>query len=366
MRQIAKRANVSLSTVSVVLNRTKDVPVAEETREAVLEVAREMGYAQHSLARAIKSPLRHIGIAVGDTQEAYETFTSVIFQGAAQHVLASGYYPIVLPVGNYESETKADTVAVPAKVIELFESRLIDGLILDKPSFLDKEVRGIVDAGVPTVVVNTGTGLRDSAGIMVPTVTIADRDGAQLATQHLIELHHERIALVMRPYTQGPRAHRSQPVYEFRIGYEHAITRAGLHVVPSLVVEGDVIDQDVTYAAIEKLMSLPEPTRPTALLVGDSQMAIMTMNCLRRLGLSIPRDISIVGYGDLDIASRLSEPRLTTVGAPLRENGRLAAANLLTLLEHGSRGTTDSTVLDSPTPVLQPRLNVGATTRAIL
>lgn len=365
MREIARRANVSLSTVSVVLNRTKDVPVADETRDAVLEAAREMGYARHSIARAIKSPLRHIGIAVGDAQEAYETFTSVIFQGAAQHVLASGYYPIVLPVGKYESETKADTAEVPAKVVELFESRLIDGLILDKPSFLDTEVRRIVDAGVPTVVVNTGLGLRNSNDVVVPTATIDDQLGGRLAANHLIELGHRRIAMVMRPYTQGPRAHRSMPVMEFRVGYEKALSVASVPIDEQLVVEGDVIDPRATYEALAKLIALPENQRPTAIIVGDSQMAIMTMNYVRRAGLEVPRDISLVGYGDFDIASRLSEPTITTVEAPLRENGKLAAANLLQLLDHGPRGTTDSSVLESPALILSPRFREGATTRRL-
>jgi DNA-binding LacI/PurR family transcriptional regulator len=364
MRQIAKRAKVSLSTVSVVLNHTDDVPVADETRELVLGVARELGYAKHSLARAIKSPLRHIGIAVGDTQEAYETFTSVIFQGAAQHLLASGYYPIVLPVGKYESETKADTKAVPAKVVELFESRLIDGLILDKPSFLDPEVRQIVDAGVPTVVVNTGVGLRDAAGRMIPTVTIDDRLGGHLGARHLLGLGHKKIAMVMRPYAQGPRAHHSTPVMELRLGYQAALAEARLTVDPALVVEGDVLDQRITYAAMEKLMSLPKGVRPTAMIVGDSQMALMAINALRRLNVAIPRDVSLVGYGDFDIASRLSEPLLTTVEAPLRENGRLAAANLIALLEQRRPGSKKETTTFKSNPVLQPTLRPGETTAA--
>ncbi len=363
MREIAKQANVALSTVSVVLNHTQDVPVSDATRQMVLRVALELGYTRHSLARAIKSPLRQIGIAVGDTREACESFTSIIFQGVAQHVLGSGYYPILLPVGQYESETKADLTQVPARVIELFQSRLIDGLVLDKPSFLNKEVCAIVDAGIPTVVVNTGLGLCDSAGRLIPTVTINDRLGGRIAAQHLLALGHARIALVMRSFTQGPRANYSMPVNELRLGYEAALKQEKVAVDPRLVVEGDVIEPDLTYAAVNKIMQLPSGMRPTAIIVGDSQMAIMVMNGLRRMGLSIPQDVSLVAYGDIDVVSRLSEPRLTIVEAPFLENGRLAAANLLTLLDHcRNRTSSGPSPLDPVAPILDPRLSPGATT----
>src|SRR5262245_52481084 len=137
MRGIARRARVSPSTVSVVLNRTPHVPVAEQTRLRVLKAARSLGYQQAFLSRAIKSPLRHVGIAVGDLVLAQESFTAVIFRGIHQHLHSRGYSALLQPVGEYVAEDKADTDSVPARVAELHRSRLIDGVIVDKQYFLN-------------------------------------------------------------------------------------------------------------------------------------------------------------------------------------------------------------------------------------
>lgn len=352
MREIARRAKVSASTVSVVLNGTPGVPVAGQTRDRVLREARRAGYASAAIARAIKSPLRHLGIAVGNLDEAFETFASVILQGAQQLALERGYHPVMLPVGRYQSERKEDTVSVPNQVIDLHRSRLIDGVILDKPHFLDAEIRVMHDGRVPIVVVNGGVPQQVRPGAVVPSVTLNDRAAGRIAAMHLIGLNHRRIAYLGRPFQQGPRAYHSAPVSNFREGFESAFSHAGLRHDPDSMLEGDMFDRDVNAAAIRRLVARRD--RPTALVVGDDAMAIMAVNALTAMGINVPRDISVVGYGDLPIAQRLAFPPLTTVRVPLRDNGRRAAANLIALLEGES--------IHETMHVLEPELIVRATT----
>lgn len=330
MRRIAQLADVSLSTVSVVLNHRTDVPVADETRQRVLRVAGEFGYANASIAKAIREPLRHIGIAVGDVVEAHRTFTSLIFEGVYDHMLARGYRPLLLPVGRYRSEDEADLATVPQRAFELHRSRLVDGLIIDKPHFLSAEITRMYKARIPLVVVNGGV-QRIRAGVYVPSVTIDDYAGGRLATQHLLELGHRRVALMTRPYEKGPRAYHSTPVAEHRRGYVEALADAGVAADRNWIVEGDMLSKTTTADAIASLMQLPK--RPSAIVVGDDIMAMIVTNTLRAMRLRVPHDVSIVGYGDQPIAQQLSDPELTTVRVPLVENGRSAAAKLVSILE---------------------------------
>lgn len=353
MRRIAQRARVSASTVSVVLNRTPHVPVADATRRKVLAAARTMGYQEASLSRAIKTPLRHVGIAVGDLVLAQESFTALIFRGAQEHLLGRGYYALLQPVAHYVSETKSDTASVPTKILELHRSRLMDGVILDKQYFLDDEVLRLRHADLPLVAVNAGLHV-DPAGLPIPSVTINDHAAGRLAAAHLLGLGHRRIAYIGRPWQHGPRAFRSTPVFEFRRGFEEALADAFVPLDPALTHEGDLLDKSINYAAVAGVMKLASP--PTAIVAGDDQIAVMAINALRQRGLRVPEDVSVVGCGDLSTAQRLVEPGLTTVHAPLYENGVQAATLLLALIE--------GKPVAQPQIVLEPRLVVRGTTSA--
>jgi len=357
--EIAKAAGVATSTAYVALNRESGVPVAEETRAKVLAAAEELGYQQSVLSRAIKSPLRQVGFGVGDIHLVQNTFSSVIFQAANEHLYDHGYSAVVHRVAWYRSETEQDVVTVPGRVIDLHRSRLVDGMILDKQFFLDREIFPMQDAGVRVVCVNGGLQM-DRHGTPTPTVTNDSELAARLAVEHLASLGHRRVALVSRPYAKGPHAFHSQLVKDFRDGFEAGCVTAGEALRTEWIVEGDMLDRVATFGAIDALFAPGTAgsgaVRPTALVVGDDQIAVMAIQRLRAIGLRVPEDVSIVGFGNLEVANRLGDLPLTTIDPMLTENGRAAARMLIEMIRGGA--------VAQPHDVIQPKLVVRESTAA--
>ncbi len=350
MRQIADRAGVSVATVSYVLNSTCNVPIGTETRARVHAIANELGYHRSLLGRSIKQPLRHIGVAVGAPDQTEQTYTAELFAGIREQTLDAGYYPVLQPMPHQIGQSAgADLVR---RVGEVHRSKLIDGFIIDKAPFLTAPLVELYEQGVPLVLVNSVPDVRTSDGRPVPIVNVDNRLGASLAAHHLLELGHRRIGLIL-PDSGGTRLEpTANRILDVLHGYRDAISAAGLPRDDALIMQGDLVDRACTQKAVESMMRLA--AAPTALFVADDAMAVMAINALRRLGLSVPGNVSVIGYGDWPIVSRLAEPPLTTVHTPLRDNGRLAAKLLIDFLETGS--------VNDPSIVIEPRLIVRAST----
>jgi LacI family transcriptional regulator len=145
-------------------------------------------------------------------------------------------------------------------------------------------------------------------------ISVDNRLGAYRATEHLIELGHRRIGLISGPLVQ--------PVAHHRIaGYHDALRKYGLPYDPALVVHGNFAHSGGEAGATH-FLSLADP--PTAIFASNDQMAFGTVRTLRRHGLRVPEDISVIGFDDIPEAS-ISYPLLTTMRQPLAEMGRLAA-----------------------------------------
>lgn len=354
LSQIARKAGVSPATVSIVLNRRGDIAIADATRRKVMDIAHGLGYQREGLARSILQPLRYIAIAVGDAYGAHETFTASIFEGIQRELHARGYHALFHLIDSpavHVAGAEGVVLAAAQKIVEASRSRLIDGLVLDKQYFPDKAVRGLAKAAVPLVTVNGGQ-LSDARDRPVASVTIDDFKAGRLTAAHLIELRHRRVALVSRPFQRGPRAYESTPVRNFRLGYESALADAGIQATGGWTVEADMLDKEATYRAVESVMALTD--RPTALVCGDDQIAAMAINALRRLGLRVPEDASVMGCGNLPVVGRLVDPGLSTVALPLEENGRRAAGLLIDLIE--------GRPVSQPQVVLNPELIIRQST----
>ncbi|MCC6423805.1 MAG: LacI family DNA-binding transcriptional regulator [Phycisphaerales bacterium] len=326
--EIARRLGLSQSTVAHVLNQTPGMKFSEQTRGRIMSMADRLDYQAVRLRHSIKSPLRHIGIAVGEADERSRTYTNQIFNAASREALERRYYPVMhsLPTG----VGKPDHSAAVARIVELYETRLSDGFILDKACFLSADTRQLAESGIPIVLVH-GSPQRLDDGREVPAVTIDDFRGGRLGTEHLLELGHRRIAMICRPYWRLPSPFRVYAVGQLLLGYTAALHEAGLTVDPGLIADADPADKQTVYEAVNRLMALKQP--PTAIFAGDDALAVMAIHALNRRGLGVPWDVSVMGYEDWAPAVQLSEPALTTVHVPLEENGRQAAAMLIQLLE---------------------------------
>ena len=319
IRDIATRAGVSITTVSRVLNDRPDV--ASETREAVLEVIRELNFTSNRALRPAPSGRTGlVGVTIpmvlGDYFAQLITgFTEALYELDMQAVLCPTFH-------HQERELTL--------VNQLLE-RKIDGAILVLPDESTDDLLHLKQKGFPFVVADEGYPLDGH----FPLVAAANMAGAIEATEHLLGLGHRRIGLIKgipgfvatEDRTNGYRAALvRQPV--------SGPTRRSRRSASSASIEG--------RAAAAQLLDLPE--RPTAIFASNDEMAVAVLQEARARGIRVPEDLSVVGFDDTMVA-QIAVPALTTVHQPLEEVGRMAV-NLL------------ARIMDEP-PAHPIRLEVG-------
>ena len=311
IRDVASHAGVSHQTVSRVINGNPNV--AEVTREKVLATISTLGYVPSPMARGLISNRTHsIGIVAEDISD--QTFARWV-AGAERAARARGYY---LMIGSVEPEDDE------RGYLRLMLERRVEGLLLARPSVLLplSELEPVMAAGVPIVSVGTS----HPHGI---AVDVDNRQGGYDATSHLIGHGHRAIATILGPADWPSTAARLD-------GYRAALDEAGIGYDPALVVQATGWGLESGRTAGAELRA--RGTRFTALFAHSDLIAFGAMRELRLQGLSIPDDVSVVGYDDLPVAAYV-DPPLTTVHQPMEELGALAAGLLLDQLAgEGSQG----------------------------
>lgn len=350
MRDIAKRAGVSPTTVAHTLNNTPEAQVAQKTREKVWQAAKQLGYQRSLLRRSIKDPLRHLGIAIGRPGQEDELDTDALFEGIRIQAQENRYIPIMQAMPTSIGQTDSSDAA--RQIINLYRQKLLDGLILDKQCFPNVSVTDMSGHGVPLVTVNGSFEAVTAEGDPIPGVIYDSRHGARLAVNHLLELGHRRIGLITRPFYRYSMPFRPMLIRTLLIGFWETLESAGILPDDHLFRDGSPLDRQLTARALDELLALPDP--PTALFVADDAMAVMAINHLRLCGLRVPQDMSVIGYGDHALPVLLAQPELTTIRTDLHENGRQAAEMLIHLLE--------GVPLPQRQIMLQPELIVRAST----
>jgi DNA-binding LacI/PurR family transcriptional regulator len=320
IRTVAARAGVSKSLVSLVLQ--KSPRVSEEKRQAVLKAVAELGYRPDPVARSLaERRTRTIGIVIDDLSNPWYV---ELLDGLRPVLHEHGLRPLL-----------ADGRTEPDAVQALADLR-VDGLVLvgtPTASAVD-QVNGL-GSPVPTVVAGTREPL-------LPTVDVIANDdyhGGRLATTHLVELGHRRIAHVVGEREVGRLR---------RMGYEAVMTDAGLDVV---CVAGDWTEAAGRRAGFALLGS---PDRPTAVVAANDLSAVGVLAAADKLGLRVPEDLSIVGY-DNTVFSRLHRLSLTTIDSHSTEVGQVAGRTLTARIG-GERGTAGVRLLF---PALIERSSTG-------
>jgi LacI family transcriptional regulator len=200
------------------------------------------------------------------------------------------------------------------------EQQNLFGAILPPSVSEDQALADILTAaGCPYV--RIASVVLDDARSMIKT---HDSEGAAAAARHIATLGHERIA-----HIRGPSTFRSS--HERLRGFEEGLAEFGLKLDPKLVLEGGYTFES-GVACAGKLLERPASSRPTAVFAGNDEMAVGVYQAARRAGFGVPEDLSIVGFDDTPMASRIWPP-LTTVRLPIRDMGKAAAA--LLVHEHG-------------------------------
>ena len=299
--QVAERAGVSLSTVSRVLNGKSSVNQA--LKEKVEKAVKELNYRPNSVARSLaNSRTDSIGVLVpelnapffGDLMQAVES----TFRGADKHV--------IITVGKNCLATEKDAV-------EFLISRNCDALIMHAEALSDEYLLELNNNKLPIALVN-----RQVEGMEDACTVLNNEKGGYLATRHLLELGHKHIAYVSGPTDKADAMARLE-------GHKRALNEAGIAVNSQLIYNGDYQEEGGKVGLLE-LLARDMPF--SALVCANDWMASGAISCARDLGMSLPHDLSIVGFDDVVFAHHVF-PRLTTVSNPVADMAETSAKYIL-------------------------------------
>jgi LacI family transcriptional regulator len=304
LEEVARRAGVSPSTVSRILNGT--ARVRESKRKAVERAIAELDYHPNVMARGLAGG-RSMSVGV-ITQDIASAFYNETLKGIEDSLSLAGYAPLCVS-GHWNRDKEAERMA-------LLVARRVDGIIvltgmLDDATLLSYAQR------LPLII--TGRNLR---GPNLFSIQLGNEQAAYEATRHLIELGHTRIG-----HIAGPEA--NVDAQERLAGYRRALTEAGLPVDERLVAIGDFHEASGLLALNQLLESR---LNFTALFVANDQMAYGARLALYRKGIRVPEDVSLVGFDDLP-GSLYATPPLTTVRQPVYDLGKAAGGAMLQLIQ---------------------------------
>ena len=306
LRDVARKAGVSVSTVSHVFNGYHDIPA--ETQQKVWDAARELDYHPNASARNLVSRRSHLlGLVVPDRSGMHHPFLYAVICGVAE-AIAGTNFGLTLSVAEEDEHSWREQ-------LNRWKEQRLEGLIAMGIAEDHPVAKAILESGIPAMLVDTIL-----EGPRVSWVKSNDIEGAASAVRHLLSLGHRRIA-----YIHGSGGQICQERLE---GYRLALSEAGIPFDAVLVDIGD-FTKSGGYRAMNRILSR---ATPTAVFAASDMMAFGAMECLRDRGLHLPDDMAIVGFDDIDAASHVT-PALTTVRQFGDRMGREAAETLLDFLE---------------------------------
>jgi len=285
IRDVAKKAGVSVATVSYVINGTRNV--VPETAARVRAAMEELRYHPNAVAQSLRTRVTHvIGAVISDISN---PFFATLIKGAENCARKNGYSLLIC---NTSEKLENELV-----YLQLLSRKRVDGMIIAPTGKSDKMIKDLIDRGMQIVFID-----RKVDGVSAPAVVSENEQGAYQATQYLIEQGHQRIGIVLGLPSVSTTAERLT-------GYRRALAAAGITEDQSLVVYG----HSQVGGAREASMRLLDCTdRPTAMFATNNLMTIGLMMAIRDLGLSCPQDVSVIGFDDFDWAAAFAPP-LTTV-----------------------------------------------------
>ena len=304
IRDIAERAGVSLATVSRVLNGRPDVSAA--TRAAVLQQVREAGYVSNRIAR----DSYETGLIALSVQNIHGDYITEIITGAIEGLSEHGARLLI-----------CQTEVSPFPTVSLRERLMqgaTDGALLISPPESSAELAALHASNYPFVVIDPMMPVPENVAV----VASANWAGAKMATEHLIGQGHTHIGVITGPESWNASIDRLA-------GYQAALLAACLPLVPGLVRSAEMSIMGGADAA-ESLLARAHS--PSAIVAMSDFLALGAIHAAREHRLSVPNDLSVVGFGDIELAS-LVTPALTTVQQPFRGIGRVGIDVLYRLLK---------------------------------
>ena len=312
IKDVAKMAGVSTTTVSHVINKTRFV--AEDTEKLVLQAIKDLNYSPSAVARSLKiNTTKSIGMIVTTSETPY--FAEII-HAVEEHCYRQGYSLFLCNTQNNAEKIRNH--------LDMLAQKRVDGILVMCSEYLPDSLNILTNfETIPMVVMDWGPN--------VDTDIIQDNsfNGGYLATQHLIENGHKHIGIIAGELSKTTAKTR----YE---GFVHAMQEAGLTINPNWVMEGFFEPED-GYECMNKILKQAE--LPTAVFCCNDVMALGAISAITEKGLRVPEDISIIGYDNIH-SSRFYAPPLTTVH---QSKSRLGAQAVNLLLERISNKEGEKT-----------------------
>jgi len=296
IEDVAKLANVSIATVSRVINNQGGVRKA--TEERIVNAINELGYIRSAVARSMKRKETHtIGIIVPDIKN---PFFPLVVSGIEQKAREKGYYTIL-------SSTNESPI-VEEEIVKIFIERGVDGVIITTANEAGDHIKLLHDQGIPIVAVD-----RAIKNFEVDTVLVDNVNGSYQAVQHLILQGHKKIAIICGPQNTTPGKERF-------LGYKKALEDYNIPFDDKMVMQGDFMEGSGYHAAHE-LFDLE--TRPTAIFSSNNLMTIGCMKALVDLDWKLGEEVAFIGFDDVEIATFI-KPKLSVVSRPMNTLGEIA------------------------------------------
>jgi LacI family transcriptional regulator len=310
IRDVASRAQVSVASVSRVLNGLEKV--SPQTRERVTAAVAELGYVPHAAARSLSMARTHsIGVVLPDL---HGEFFSEIVRGMDRVASERGY---LLLLSSLHAGSRLGTSALRA-----LRGR-VDGAMVMAPHLSEEELAATLPPGVPIVLLNT----RGPQGLH-PAITLDNAAGATAVAEHMLALGHKRLVHIAGPPGNADAQERAQ-AFAARVAQCDGVTLT--------TVEGDFSEQSGDNA-VAALLHSRQPF--DAVLAANDNMAIGALQALRRAGLQVPEAVAVAGFDDIPMARHLG---LTTVRVRIAELGEHGLSELLDTIE--GRGAAPATTL---------------------
>jgi len=305
IKDIAKEADVSITTVSRVLNNKPDV--GDDTRAKILKIIEKMNYNPNSVARGLVMQKTHtIGLIIPDISN---PFFPQIVRAVEDKAQELGYSVILFNTDNHlERERKA---------VELFKSKQIDGLIVSLSLGNEEILKNLKASNYPVVQID-----RSVLDHIYPLVSIDNIKSAYQMVEYLIKKGHKKIAHLSGDLNTTTARERLS-------GYKKALKDYKIEIKKDYIIEGDYT-QDSAYKATKKLLGLKSP--PTAVFAANDLSAAGVYKALFEADLKIPADMAVAGHDDINLASLL-KPELTTMRQPKYEMGERAVSVLLKMID---------------------------------
>lgn len=321
IKEVAQQANVSIATVSYVLNGTG--AVSAQKRRAVQAAIQALNYRPSYRGRALQARRSMtLGLVLPGTQRVAEASFGELLAGITAGAAQNGYQVLLATETPLQPEIELYS--------QLFRSGRTDGVIVLDTRTDDPRIAALREQQTPYICAGRPS---DNS----PFVTIDGAAGMFEAMGHLIVCGHERIALLQPPLEQTIVADQD-------VGYRDALAEAGLPFEESYVIEGGATEAD-GYAATEELLAWPEP--PTAIIAGSSALAFGALHAIHDAGRRVGLDIALISFEDTPAAAHTAPP-LTAIRQPLRAWGQALACGLIEIINGRGR----------PQQVLQPQLIV--------